>query len=209
MVFQAPSETGRSIGYGSEANTYEKWHMKVKTPDAKGLQISKKLIKSIGNMFKFRDDMIEYATDLFCKAYQEKLLRGRIETKKALCVCCIYITARENDYGITVRDISKFLDMSKGVQKFGAMLKLLKSEYNISVKEVGPGVEAYNLLSKAGFPLDLIKVTQRILQLLQQLWIVTGKSRTLVIIASAYFAWKCKDIVKNKSASVKKFCKTV
>ena len=206
-MFQASGETGRSNGYGSEANTYAKFHMKAKPIDPKGLQMGKQLIRSIGNMFKFREDMIDYATDLFCKVYQEKLLRGKIETKKALCACCIYITARDNDYGITVRDISKFLDMKKGVQRFGAMLKLLKSEYNVSVKEVGPGLEAYNLLSKAGFPVDLIKVSQRILELLQQLWIVTGKSRTLVIIASAYFAWKCKDIVNNRNVGIKKFCK--
>ena len=157
-------------------------------------------------MFKFPKEMTDYATDLFVKVYSEKVRNFGLDTKQALCVCCIYVTARENDYGITVRDLDQFLNFNKGVQKFGAMLKLLKLEFNIHVKDVGSNLEVYNLLSKANFPLNLIKKTQKILSLLEDLWLVTGKSKTLVIIAAAFIAWKCEDPIKNRE-KMPAFCR--
>ena len=151
--------------------------------------------------------MVEYARQLYNRVFDEKVRRYSLESKKALSVCCIYVTARENNYAVTVRDLSRFLEMKKGVHRFGCMLKLLRTEFDIRVKDVGPALEAYNFLSKINFPLSLIKVTQRLLQLMEMSCITAGKSMTLAIIAAAFTAWKCNDPVKNKSVGLKQFCK--
>ena len=191
--------------YNGEHNKHSKWN-KTKEFIPEGRQIGCEFIKTMATMFKFPKEMFEYATQLYVKVYNKKVRHCQLDTKQALCVCCIYVTARDNDYGITVRDLDRFLDFNKGVQKFGAMLKLLKVDYNIQVKDVGPGLEAYNLLSRVNFPLHLIKKTQKILQLLQDLWLVSGRSRALVIIATAFLVWKCNDPVKNRG-QMTTFCR--
>lgn len=203
ILLQERREQFLAVKYDGE-NRHTKFNRQVRIPEGK--QVGCKLVKNIGKLLKFRDDMIDCATQLYIRVYNEKVHHCRLETKKALSVCCVYITARQNNYGITVRDLARFLDTDKGMKKFGAMIKLLKKEYNIFVKDVGLGSEAYNILSKAGFSPDLIKRTERLLLLLQELLIVSGKSRTLVIIAAAFVAWKCQDPIEN-IGKVKTFCR--
>ena len=182
--------------------------MKKARTDPQGKRCGAILIRRIGNLFKFRKDMTEHAIDLYNRVYHEKILHCSMDSKKVLAVTCIYVTARENDYGITVKNLARFLDdINKGVHKFGRMLKLLHSEYNISVKDIGPGLEAYTLLSSVNFPPHLIKKTQTLLQLLQMSWIITGRSRMNIIIASAYTVWKSDDLLNNKRVGLETFCK--
>ena len=182
--------------------------MKKARTDPQGKRCGAILIRRIGNLFKFRKDMTEHAIDLYNRVYHEKILHRSLDSKKVLAVTCTYVTARENDYGITVKNLARFLnDINKGVHKFGRMLKLLHSDYNISVKDIGPGLEAYTLLSSVKFPPHLIKVTQTLLQLLQMSWIITGRSRMNIIIASAYTVWKSDDLLNNKRVGLETFCK--
>lgn len=206
LAAEAPQENGTTTGrYNSDQNTHSKWNSG-KGYVSEGRKIGCEFLKTMATMFRFPKEMLEYATDLFVKVYKEKVRYFSLDTKQALCVSCIYVTARDNNYGITVRDLDRFLDFNKGVQKFGAMLKLLKQEYDIHVKDVGSSLEVYNLLSKVDFPLDLIKKTQKILSLLEDLWLVSGKSKTLVIIAAAFVARKCDDPVKNRE-KMAAFCR--
>ena len=194
-----------TVRFKGDQNKHSKWNSD-KERVSEGRKIGCEFLKTMGTMFRFPNVMLEYATNLFVKVYTEKVRHFSLDAKQALCVCCIYVTARDNNYGITVRDLDRFLDINKGIQKFGAMLKLLKLEFNIHVKDVGSNLEVYNLLSKVDFPHDLIKKTQKILSLLEDLWLVSGKSKTLVIIAAAFVAWKCDDPVKNRE-KMAAFCR--
>lgn len=173
----------------------------------KGRIVGKKLIQNIGHQLHLDENIIANAVDLYDRVYDGELHNRLMDTKKAMCLACLYASARIYNNPISFRELGFFLDINDAAKKFGSALKSLKNKYDVHMPAINIESETYRIMSHSNLPSSVIKTTQQLMLLMQRAYITQGRGCTSCALPCAYFAWKSTDILKNRKVSLKAFCK--
>ncbi|XP_060569515.1 transcription factor IIIB 50 kDa subunit-like [Ruditapes philippinarum] len=193
--------------YGPRAKGTKNWMKLGSTASERHKLAGKNLITNIGNQLKVGEHIIDEACHLYEKVFDTELYNTLSDTKKAMCLACLYSSARMAHISINIRELSFFLNIEKSAKRFGAALKTLKHNHNVHLPPLDIENEAFRILSQSDLDKDIVKMGNQIIQMMQRLMVTSGRCCTSYAVPCAYYAFKASDISKYRKLTFKAFCK--
>lgn len=164
------------------------------------------LIAKIGSQINVGDNVIAEACHLYEKVYETELHYSQNDRRKAMCLACLYASARINKIPINIRALGFFLNMKDAAKKFASALNILKGKHNVHLPAFNIESETWGLLSNSGLSNEVIKTTQQLMLIMQKALITTGRTLICVAVPCSFYAYKASDIFKYKKLTFKAFC---
>ncbi|XP_045189443.2 transcription factor IIIB 50 kDa subunit-like [Mercenaria mercenaria] len=196
----------------SDGNCYgpaggKRWMKTTSSCAERNKALGKKLITNIGIQLKVGDVITKEACQLYERVYDNELHNTLVDSKKTMCMACLYSSARMHKFSINIRELGFFLNIKNSARRFGSALKCLKHKYNVHLPPIDIQNEAYRVLSQSDLPGDIVKTANQILSIMQRAMITTGRCCMSYAVPCAYFAFKASDIAAHWRLTFKAFCK--
>ncbi|XP_046565696.1 transcription factor IIIB 50 kDa subunit-like [Haliotis rubra] len=140
-----------------------------------------------------------------CKHPDMEVRNRSKQFKEALGACCMYIVLRRHEYPITAREMTSSRRLP--INDFILMLRRMKQIMKIELPRWSMGQLTAHTLQKANFDRGVIERTQKLMQICDKCWLVSGRSPEAIIVIAAYFAWLSYQKSDVGCVSLSSFCK--
>lgn len=171
-----------------------------------GRKLGKKLIERSGRILNCNSQVVDEAKSLYDRAFAHENFHYRqVKTKLALATACLYITCRQRDYVVTLRDVA---DVSRCSTSDIHQCKMeILAVFGIEIKSVDLLQLAEMRCERAGFDCNITSSTLQVIKLCQKLWIAEGRNPENIIMASSFIAWQGEDSTERLKTTFRAFCK--
>ena len=163
-------------------------------------------IRTIGPTLQYSRDATEDAVKLYERVYEGDVKGLQEDRRQAMCVACLHVVGKMNNYGVLIRNLGRQLSMPNPYRKFGQALSILKTKYDVTLPENNVMRDTFNMLTQKSIPGGVILLVQQLIPLFDRSWILSGRSLKPIICVAAYYAWKAKDFYKRRKVSYANFC---
>lgn len=171
-----------------------------------GRKLGKKLIERSGRILNCNSQVVDEAKSLYDRAFAHEIFHYRqIKTKLALATACLYITCRQRDYVVTLRDVA---DVSRcATSDINQCKTEILAVFSIEIKSIDLLQLAEMRCEKAGFGCNIASSTLQVIKLCQKLWIAEGRNPENIFMASSFIAWQGEDSTERLKTTFRAFCK--
>ncbi|XP_071090266.1 transcription factor IIIB 50 kDa subunit-like [Haliotis cracherodii] len=138
-----------------------------------------------------------------CKHPDMEVRNRSKQFKESLGACCMYIVLRRHEYPITAREMTSTRKLP--INNFILMLRRMKQIMKIEMPRWSLGQLTAHTLQKANFDRGVIERTQKLMQICDKCWLISGRSPEAIIVIASYFAWLS---FQKSDVSLSSFCKT-
>lgn len=137
----------------------------------------------------------------------EHFSHRRIESKKTITACCVYLVFRGRNHAITFDDLQKHCkDTPKNYEHWKSQIvqhfpELIELNVKTSIIEL-----ATRIVGTLKFDKTVLNKVLEIINLADKIWLTEGHKPELIVLASLYLAWVAEAPSGRMKVKVTKFC---
>lgn len=140
-------------------------------------------IESICHSMDLSSEIIEITKQLFKRASEEKILRGK--NKVVIYAACIYIACRIMNVGRSLKEVIAATRVSKG--HLSRAIKILVSTFDLNLKQMTSEDLMARFCNRLHLSPEVTGVTTKVSQRIEHLELLTGRTQTTVAAAVILF----------------------
>mgnify|MGYP001181313764 FL=1 len=186
--WQNKDYSGKAIKSGTRSQFYRmrKWQKRARTNSSKerNLQVALSEMDKVGSALGFGKSAKEYAGNIYRKALEQNMLRGR--SIDAMVAACLHVANQELRLARTLDDIARASRL--GTKEISRTHRMIKRELKLRTKLVKPEDYVGRFCSLLGHEPKVVSKTMEIIEKATAKEMVYGKSPSGVAAASIYIA---------------------